>query len=77
MAEPELVRDCVKAMLDAVDIPVTVKCRIGIIDDMDEDTSLFHFVDVVAQSGATGFCVHARKAWLKGLSQRKIVISRR
>ena len=70
MAEPELVRDCVKAMLDAVDIPVTVKCRIG-IDDMDEDTSLFHFVDVVAQSGATGFCVHARKAWLKGLSPKE------
>lgn len=70
MAEPELVQDCVKAMLDAVDIPVTVKCRIG-IDDMDEDTSLFHFVDVVAQSGATGFCVHARKAWLKGLSPKE------
>ena len=70
MAEPELVRDCLKAMLDVVDIPVTVKCRIG-IDDMDEDTSLFHFVDVVAQSGVTGFCVHARKAWLKGLSPKE------
>lgn len=70
MAEPELVRDCVAAMQDAVDIPVTVKCRIG-IDDMDEDTSLFHFVEIVAQSGVSGFCVHARKAWLQGLSPKQ------
>ena len=70
MAEPELVRDCVKAMLDATSIPVTVKCRIG-IDDMDEDTSLLHFVEVVAQSGCNSFTVHARKAWLKGLSPKE------
>ena len=70
MAKPALVRDCLSAMLDAVDIPVTVKCRIG-IDDMDEDTSLFEFVDVVSQSGVRGFCVHARKAWLSGLSPKE------
>ncbi len=61
MQEPALVADCVKAMQDAVDIPVTVKCRIG-VDDQDAQTALFDFVDTVAAAGVTSFAVHARKA---------------
>ena len=67
MAEPALVGDCVAAMQAAVSVPVTVKCRIG-IDDQDEDEALQHFVETVAQAGCTTFIVHARKAWLDGLS---------
>ena len=70
MAEPELVRDCVGAMRQAVKVPVTVKCRIG-IDDQDDDLGLEAFVGTVAQSGCETFIVHARKAWLKGLSPRE------
>ena len=70
MAEPELVRDCLAAMRDAVRLPVTVKCRIG-IDDQDEEEDFARFVDVVSQAGVTVFIVHARKAWLKGLSPRE------
>jgi tRNA-dihydrouridine synthase A len=70
MAEPGLVRDCLGAMRDAVGIPVTVKCRIG-IDDQDEDEDFERFVMTVAQSGVRRFIVHARKAWLKGLSPRE------
>lgn len=70
MAEPEVVADCVKAMQDAVSIPVTVKHRIG-IDDQDEYADLTHFVDTVAASGCKTFIVHARKAWLKGLSPKQ------
>lgn len=70
MAEPELVRDCVKAMIDVVDIPVTVKHRIG-IDKIDSYDFVRDFVGIVSQSGATVFMVHARSAWLKGLSPKE------
>ena len=70
MAEPELVRDCIGAMRQAVEMPVTVKCRIG-IDDQDDDEGLETFVTTVAQSGCDTFIVHARKAWLKGLSPKE------
>lgn len=70
MAEPELVRDCLAAMVDAVDIPVTVKHRTG-IDDQDSYQHLTGFVDTVKQSGVKTFIVHARKAWLSGLSPKQ------
>lgn len=70
MQEPELVADCVKAMQDAVDVPVTVKSRIG-VDDQDPELALFAFVETVAAAGVTSFTVHARKAWLKGLSPKE------
>lgn len=70
MASPELVADCVSAMSAKVAIPVTVKCRIG-IDDMEGYQPLKHFVDVVAQGGCDTFIVHARKAWLQGLSPKQ------
>lgn len=70
MARPDLVGDCVKAMQDACNLPVTVKCRIG-IDDQDEYHALQHFTDIVHQAGCNVFIVHARKAWLKGLSPKE------
>jgi tRNA-dihydrouridine synthase A len=72
MAEPELVRDCVKAMIRGAGpkIPVTVKHRIG-IDERDSYDELKHFVATVADGGCTLFAVHARKAWLKGLSPKE------
>ncbi|TDF34460.1 tRNA dihydrouridine(20/20a) synthase DusA [Alteromonadaceae bacterium M269] len=70
MAEPETVAQCVRAMQDAVDIPVTVKCRIG-VDDMDEYEDLSRFVEVVTDAGCETLIVHARKAWLKGLSPKQ------
>ncbi len=70
MKEPALVARCVAAMGDAVDIPVTVKCRIG-VDDQDPEESLTEFIDTVAQSGCNIFIVHARKAWLDGLSPKE------
>ena len=72
MREPALVADCVKALHDAVgaSIPVTVKCRIG-VDDQDEDAGLRDFVGEVAAAGCGVFIVHARKAWLKGLSPKE------
>lgn len=70
MAEPQLVADCIAAMNSRVKIPVTVKCRIG-IDDMDDYAGLEHFVETVAAAGCQHFIVHARKAWLKGLSPRQ------
>jgi len=70
MAQPELVADSVAAMKAKVGIPVTVKCRIG-IDDMEGYQPLEHFIDVVAQGGCQRFIVHARKAWLKGLSPKQ------
>ena len=70
MAEPELVADCVRAMRDATDRPVTVKCRIG-IDDQDTEESLDRFADAVAEAGITALYVHARKAWLQGLSPKE------
>jgi tRNA-dihydrouridine synthase A len=70
MREPDLVADCVKAMLDVVSVPVTVKSRIG-VDDQEPETALFEFVERVAAAGITSFTVHARKAWLKGLSPKE------
>ena len=67
MAEPALVGDGVAAMKAAVPIPVTVKCRIG-IDDQDPEQALEIFARAVEQAGADALIVHARKAWLKGLS---------
>ena len=70
MAEPELVGRCLAAMRGAVSVPVTVKCRVG-IDDQDDD-ALGRFAETVhALSGVTVFIVHARKAWLKGLSPKQ------
>lgn len=70
MADPDLVATCVRAMADAVSVPVTVKCRIG-IDDQDGEESLDRFIDTVAEAGARTFIVHARKAWLEGLSPKQ------
>ena len=70
MIEPALVADCVAAMKAAVSIPVTVKCRIG-VDDQDPEQSLFVFAEAVKAAGADALIVHARKAWLKGLSPRE------
>ena len=70
MAEPELVADCVKAMREAVTVPVTVKTRIG-IDDMDSDEHLDIFIRIVSAAGCDTFVIHARKAWLQGLSPKE------
>lgn len=70
MAEPALVARCVEAMRGAVSIPVTVKSRIG-IDDQEEWPALRAFVETVAAAGCTRFIVHARKAWLTGLSPKE------
>lgn len=70
MKEPELVRDCIAAMKEVVDVPVTVKCRIG-IDDSEDYTFLEDFIGTVADGGCETFIIHARKAWLKGLSPKE------
>jgi tRNA-dihydrouridine synthase A len=70
MAEPELVAACVSAMRASQPVPITVKCRIG-IDNQDAEADLKRFVDVVAETGCSTFIVHARKAWLKGLSPKE------
>ena len=70
MAEPDLVARCVAAMRGAVEIPVTVKCRIG-IDDQDSEADFQRFIDTVAETGCKHFIVHARKAWLAGLSPKQ------
>jgi tRNA-dihydrouridine synthase A len=70
MREPQLVGDCVAAMRAAISIPVTVKCRIG-VDDQDPEQSLRTLIDVCAQAGVSVFAVHARKAWLEGLSPKE------
>ena len=70
MAEPELVAACCRAMMDETNVPVTVKCRIG-IDDMDAETGLDRFVDTVASAVVSVFYLHARKAWLNGLSPKE------
>jgi tRNA-dihydrouridine synthase A len=70
MKEPALVADCVAAMIAAVDVPVTVKCRLGV--DEQEDYDLFHaFIEQVSAAGCRVFFVHARKAWLQGLSPKE------
>jgi tRNA-dihydrouridine synthase A len=70
MAEPNLVADCIAAMRARVAVPVTVKCRIG-IDDQDAEEDFQRFVDTVAAAGCTTIIVHARKAWLEGLSPKE------
>ena len=70
MREPELVADCMAAMIAAVDVPVTLKCRIG-VDDQEPRQALFGLVDLCAQAGVSTMVVHARKAWLKGLSPKQ------
>ena len=69
MAEPDLVAECFTAMNGATDTEVTVKCRLG-IDDQDLDITLPHFIETVAGAGCETFIIHARKAWLKGLSPK-------
>ncbi|MEL6386245.1 MAG: tRNA dihydrouridine(20/20a) synthase DusA [Pseudomonadota bacterium] len=70
MADPGRVAACVAAMGNAVSVPVTVKCRIA-VDDLPARETLFDFVDRVADAGCRDFIVHARKAWLKGLSPKE------
>lgn len=70
MKSPELVSDCVKSMQDSVNIPVTVKCRIG-IDDSEEYEFLEEFISTIAKNGGNTFVIHARKAWLNGLSPKE------
>jgi tRNA-dihydrouridine synthase A len=70
MREPDLVADCVAAMKCAVEVPVTVKCRLG-VDDQDPREALFMFAENVIAVGADALFVHARMAWLKGLSPRE------
>ena len=70
MRDPQLVAECFKAMAESTDKPVTVKCRLG-VDDQDVETTLLHFIETVAKAGCTHFIVHARKAWLKGLSPKE------
>jgi tRNA-dihydrouridine synthase A len=69
MREPGLVADCVAAMAAAVDLPVTVKCRIG-VDEQEPRAALFTFAEAVKAAGAAALIVHARKAWLDGLSPK-------
>ncbi|MDR8522351.1 tRNA dihydrouridine(20/20a) synthase DusA [Shewanella fidelis] len=70
MAEPELVAECVSAMKQVVDIPVTVKTRIG-IDEQDSYEFLTQLIDTVKAAGCEEFIIHARKAWLQGLSPKE------
>ena len=70
MAEPDRVARCVEAMQAAVEVPVTVKCRIG-IDDQDSERDFTTFIETVASAGCSTFIVHARKAWLQGLSPKE------
>ncbi len=70
MARPELVAECFKAMKDAVDIPVTIKCRIG-IDSLDTYEFLADFVETQKNAGCDHLIIHARKAWLDGLSPKE------
>jgi tRNA-dihydrouridine synthase A len=70
MKQPQLVARCVSAMQQAVSIPVTVKTRIG-VDDDDSDAFLQQFIETVAEAGCQTFIVHARKAWLQGLSPKQ------
>ena len=70
MREPALVAECVAAMRAAVSIPVTVKCRLG-VDEQDEHADLEQFVETVRATGCSVFVVHARKAWLEGLSPKE------
>ena len=70
MAEPDLVAQCYTSMSEAVNIPVTVKCRLG-IDDQNLKKTLPEFIEKVSSAGCKHFIIHARKAWLKGLSPKE------
>lgn len=70
MTKPDLVANCVEAMQEKIDVPVTVKCRIG-VDDQDSFEFLEEFVDKIANKGCKTFIIHARKCWLKGLSPKE------
>ena len=70
MREPQLVASCVTAMRGAVSLPVTVKCRIG-VDEQEPDMALRALIRACAEAGITSFAVHARKAWLDGLSPKE------
>ena len=70
MREPALVADCVRAMRGAVDVPVTVKCRLG-VDDQDAYADLQRFTEAMLEAGVRTLIVHARKAWLQGLSPKE------
>ena len=69
MKEPKLVAKCISQMKKATTLPVTVKCRIG-VDDMDQNIHLDNFINEVSSAGCNTFIIHARKAWLKGLSPK-------
>lgn len=70
MSEASHVASCISSMVEAVSIPVSVKCRIG-IDDLDDFAFLDKFVSLVAEAGCRKFVIHARKAWLSGLSPKQ------
>ncbi|KQT57562.1 MULTISPECIES: tRNA dihydrouridine(20/20a) synthase DusA [unclassified Aureimonas] len=70
MREPRLVGDCLQAMREAVSVPVTVKCRIG-VDEQDPEPALDELADAAVSAGVSGIWVHARKAWLQGLSPKE------
>ncbi|MFM2367581.1 MAG: hypothetical protein RIR95_2189, partial [Pseudomonadota bacterium] len=70
MEQPKLVAQCVAAMMSETDVPVTVKCRIG-VDDQVPEIVLPAFIETVASAGVKHFIIHARKAWLKGLSPKE------
>jgi tRNA-dihydrouridine synthase A len=70
MERPALVADCVRAMIAETDVPVTVKCRIG-VDDQDPEVILPHFIETIAGAGVRHVIIHARKAWLQGLSPKE------
>ena len=70
MERPALVADCVRAMIGETDVPVTVKCRIG-VDDQDPEAILPRFIETLAGAGVRHVIIHARKAWLQGLSPKE------
>lgn len=70
MERPTLVADCVAAMIAEADVPVTVKCRIGVDDQLPEEV-LPAFLETLAAAGVSHFVIHARKAWLQGLSPKE------
>jgi len=70
MKSPDLVAECLTAMREAVNVPVTAKCRIG-VDEQDPEKTLPHFLEMLQKTGITRATVHARKAWLQGLSPKE------
>jgi len=70
MKSPDLVAECLTAMREAVSVPVTAKCRIG-VDEQDPERTLPHFLEMLQKTGITRATVHARKAWLQGLSPKE------